>query len=256
MRHRECAGKRLDLDCPPKEREMPTKNQSGNRSSSRTAVRTQSRTTTKAIADPAAAAARMAQLLDEMESLIPDLTKPDLTKVKRMAQSAKFGRALIPPIINAVNSYPPFQQRNMFDTAAGQDAIDYHGQFHPITQRMASITLAMSYSMNVKLATSGEQALQLYQWAKRHVKQPDGGGAQPWVDDLQSVVDRTMNRRRKPRASANTPPTTPPSKTPPTTPPTQGFLAPSLAKKAKAQSDPDDDQILDHVREIAGDSKK
>jgi hypothetical protein len=230
---------------------MPTKNRTGNRSS-HTVIQKRSRTTTKASPDPVAAAARMVELLDEMEAIIPDLTQPDITRIKRTAQGAKFGRALIPPMINAVNNYPPFQQLNMFDSAAGQDAIDYHGQMHPITQRMAAITMAMSYSMNHKLAISGEQALQLFQWAKRHVKQPDGGGARTYVDDLQSVVDRTMNRR-KPQKPSNNPPTTPPSKTPPTTPPTQGFLAPSLATKAtaKAQTDPDDDEILDLVHEIA-----
>ncbi len=145
----------------------------------------------------------------------------------------------------------------MFDTAAAQYALDYEGQMHPITQRMAAITMAMSYSMDQKLSTSGEHALQLFQWGKRHVKQPDGGGARIYVDELQSVVDRTMNRR-KPRKPANNPPTTPPSTTPPTTPPTQGFLAPSLATKAaaKAQTDPAGDKILDLVHEIAKDPKK
>jgi hypothetical protein len=146
----------------------------------------------------------------------------------------------------------------MFDSAAAQDAIDYHGQMQPITKRMAAITMAMSYSMNQKLSTSGEQALQLFQWAKRHVKQPDGGGARTYVDELQSVVDRTMNRRKPRKPASNPPTTTPPSKTPPSALPTQGFLAPSLATKAtaKAQTDTDDDETLDLVHEIARDPKK
>jgi hypothetical protein len=238
---------------------MSTKKRTGNRSSE-TVVQKRTRTKTKAIAaisDPAAAAARMVELLNEMEAIIPDLTQPDITKIPRMAQGAKFGRALVPAMINAVNSYPPFQERNMFDPAAAQYALDYHSQMHPITQRMAAITMAMSYSMNQKLSTSNEQALQLFQWGKRHVKQPDGGGARTYVDELQSVVDRTMNRR-KPRKPANNPPTTPPSTTPPTAPPTQGFMAPSLSAKAaaKAQTVADDDQILDLVHEIAKGPKK
>ncbi len=238
---------------------MPTKKRPGNRSS-KTVVQKRTRTKPTAIAaipDPVAAAARMVELLNEMEAIIPDLIQPDITKIKRISQSAKFGRALIPTMINAVNSYPPFQQRNMFDSAAAQAAIDYHGQLQPIITRMAAITMAMSYSMNTKLSTSGEQALQLFQWGKRHVKQPDGGGARIYVDELQSVVDRTMNRR-KPQKPANNPPTTPPSTTPPTTPPMQGFMAPSLAAKAaaKAQSDRDDEEIMDLVHKIAIDSKK
>ena len=237
---------------------MPTKNRTGNRSS-KTAVQKRTRTKPKAIAaipDPVAATARMVELLNEMEAVIPDLIQPDITKITRIAQGAKFGRALIPVMINAVNSYPPFQQRNMFDSAAAQYALDYESQMHPITKRMAAITMAMSYSMDQKLSVSGEQALQLFQWGKRHVKQPDGGGARIYVDEMQSVVDRTMNRR-KPRKPATNPPTTPPSTTPPTIPPTQGFMAPSLATKAaaKAQTDQDDDEILDLVHKIATDLK-
>ena len=122
---------------------MTTKKRTGNRSS-HTAVQKPSKSTPSAIPDPVAAAARMVELLNEMEAIIPDLTQPDITKIKRTSQGAKFGRALIPPMINAVNNYPPFQQRNMFDAAAGQDAIDYHGQMHPITQRMAAITMAIA----------------------------------------------------------------------------------------------------------------
>src|SRR5258708_19807355 len=205
---------------------MPTKKRTGNHST-RTVVQKRSRTTTMAIPDPVAAAARIVELLDELEAVIPDLTQPDVTKIKCIAQGAKFGRALVPPSINAVNSYPPFQQRNMFDAAAGQAAIDYHGQMQPITKRMAAILMAISYSMDLKLSVSGEQALQLFQYGKRHVKQPDGGGARIYVDELQGVVDRTMNRR-KPRKPANNPPTTPPSTTPPTIPPTHGFPPPPL----------------------------
>ena len=236
---------------------MSTKKRTGNRSS-HPVVQKRSRTKPKAIAaipDLVAAAARMVELLNEMEAVIPDLTQPDIAKIPRMAQSAKFGRALIPPTINAVNSYPPFQQRNMFDAAAAQAALDYQGQMQPITKRMAAIVMAMSYSIDQKLSVPSEQALQLFQWGKRHVKQPDGGGARIYVDEMQSVVDRTMNRR-KPRKPATNPPTTPPSNTPPTTPPTQGFMAPSLASGAKAQTDRTDDQILDLVHEIARDPKK
>ena len=236
---------------------MPTKKRTGNHSP-RTVVQKHSRTTSTAIAaipDPAAAAARVVALLDEMEAVIPDLVQPDIAKIPRIVQSAKFGRALIPATINAVNSYPPFQQRNMFDAAAGQAALDYRGLMQPITKRMAAIVMAMSYSIDQKLSVPSEQALQLFQWGKRHVKQPDGGGARIYVDEMQSVVDRTMNRR-KPRKPATNPPTTPPSNTPPTTPPTQGFIAPSLPSRAKAQPDRTDDQILDLVHEIARDPKK
>ncbi len=105
---------------------------------------------------------------------------------------------------------------------------------------MAAITLALSYTINEKLAVAGNEALQTYQWAKRHVKQPDGGGARTYVDEMQSVVGRTMNRRPKTR----TPPATPPAGTPQG----QGFLAPGLG----AMQTPDDDEVLDLVRDVAG----
>lgn len=219
---------------------MSSKTIPGSRSSSRITVRKRSRTTATAVGDPADASSRMAELLNEMEALIPDLVQPDLSRIKRISQSAKFGQALIPHVITAVNSYTPFQQRNLFDVAAGQAALDYQQQLHPITKRMAAMTLAMSYSVNQKLAVSGEEALQMYQWAKRHVKQPDGGGARTYVEEMQSVVGRTMNRRRK----TQTPPTTPPAGTPPG----QGFLAPGLV----GTHSPDDDEVLDLVRDVAG----
>jgi len=219
---------------------MSSKTKPGSGSSSRIAVRKRSTTTTTAVGDPVGAASRMAELLNEMEALIPDLVQPDISRIKRISQSAKFGQALIPHVITPVSSYAPFQQRNLFDVASGQAALDYQQQLHPITKRMAAITLAMSYSVNQKLAVSGEEALQMYQWAKRHVKQPDGGGARTYVEDMQSVVGRTMNRRHKPQ----TPPATPPAGTPKG----QGFLAPSLG----ATHAPDDDEVLDLVRDVAG----
>ncbi|HXH41855.1 MAG TPA: hypothetical protein VNN08_24740 [Thermoanaerobaculia bacterium] len=236
---------------------MPTKNRPGKT----IAARKPSTTTPSVIPDPVAAAARMIELITEMEAIIPDLVQPDHTRIGRIAQSAKFARPLIPTAITAVNSYEPFQK--LFDAAAGQGALDYDNQLNPITKRLAALTLALSYSSNLKIATAGDEAMQLYQWAKRHVKQPNGGGARTYVDDMQRVVERTINRR-KPQNPASTPPsTTPPNtspNTPPTTPPTQGFLAPSLAAKAQAAPDPVDpidDETLDYLLEIAGlDPKK
>lgn len=229
---------------------------SGSRStSSRRIVRKRSNATTPG-ADPVAAAARMAELIDEMESIIPDLMQPDITRIPRVAQSAKFARPLIPTTITAVNSYQPLQQRNLFDVTKGQGAIDYDVSMYPIGTRLAALTVALFYSINVKLADSGDDALQVYQWAKRHVKHPDGGGIKTYVDDMQRVVERTMNRRSKPQKPSGPPPSNPPV-TPPTIPPTQGFLAPSLAAKAKANSGMDDDEIIDMVHELAKpDSKK
>jgi hypothetical protein len=219
---------------------MSTNAKPGKRSPNRIAAPKRSTTKAAAAGDPVGAAAELTQLLDRMEAIIPDLAQPDITRIARVAQSAKFAHQLVPPTINAVNSYAPLQKRNLFDVAAGQAALDYRDQLHPISKRMAAITLALSYSINQKLAVAGNEALQTYHWAKRHVKQPDGGGARTYVDEMQSVVERTMNRRHKPQ----TPPTTPPAGTPKG----QGFLAPSLG----ATNTPDDDEVLDLVRDVGG----
>ncbi|HXH38505.1 MAG TPA: hypothetical protein VNN08_07745, partial [Thermoanaerobaculia bacterium] len=169
----------------------------------------------------------------------------------------KFARPLIPTTITAVNSYQPLQQRNLFNVPKGQAAVDYDDSMYPISTRLAALTVALLYSINVKLADSGEEALQVYQWAKRHVKQPDGGGIRTYVDDMQRDVERTLNRRRKPQKPSGTPPSTPPVNPSPTPAPTQGFLAPALAAKAKAKSGLDDDELFDLVHEAAKpDSKK
>lgn len=219
---------------------------SGSRSvSSRTVVRRRATATTPA-PDPIAAAARMMELLDEMESLIPDLTQPDPTRIRRVAQRAKFARPLIPTTITAVSSYEPLQVRNLFNVPAGQAAIEYDDAMYPISTRLAALTVALLYSINVKLADSGEEALQTYQWAKRHVMQPDGGGIRTYVEEMRREVERTINRR-KPQKSSGTTPANPPV----TTPPTQGFLAPSLAAKAKASNGMEDDELFDLVHEAA-----
>jgi hypothetical protein len=236
----ESAGKAELRPRKKRRREMSAKTRSEDRSStSRITVRKRSTATAAAAGDPVGAASRMIQLLDELEAIIPDLTQPDISRIGRVAQSAKFAHQLILPTINAVTSYPPLQKRNLFDVAAGQAALDFRDQLHPISMRMAAITVALSYTINQKLAASGDEALQTYQWAKRHVKQPDGGGARTYVDEMQRFVERAMNRRRKAQIPVDAPP--------PTTP-TQGFLAPSLSTPHPA---PDDNEMLDLVHEIA-----
>ena len=83
---------------------MSSKTKPGSGSS--IAVRKRSTTTTTAVGDPVGAASRMAELLNEMEALIPDLVQPDISRIKRISQSAKFGQALIPHVITASTSPP------------------------------------------------------------------------------------------------------------------------------------------------------
>lgn len=219
-----------------------------NRSTARLPIRKRGQETAVA-SDPASAAAQINQLLDQIEALIPDLLPPDASKTQRIAQSAKYASVLVPPTIAAVTAYAPFQQHNLFDIAMGNAALDYNSQLHPITQRMAAITLSMSYSVNVKLAEAGDAALQVFHWAKRHAKKPEGAGARTYVAELQKFVDQKTGRRRNAQPptipSPNTPPTTPPK-----TPTTQGIMAHPLGKAAAVNHD-DDEAILKRVREVA-----
>ncbi len=181
-------------------------------------------------------AAGMLQLLDRMEAMIPDFLQPDATRVQLVSGNAKFASELLPPTISAVTSYEPMRKINLFNVDAGRSALAYRDQLRPVAQRMAAITLALSYSINQKLATSATEALQTYQWAKRHLKQPDGGGAQTYVDEMQRVVGKTINRRPKKQAP------------PATAPPAQGFMSSALAG---AGTVPDEDDIFEQVREEA-----
>jgi hypothetical protein len=185
-------------------------------------------------------APELEQLLDRMEAIIPDYTHPDRTRRSRVSANARFADQLIAPTISAMNAYAPFSSRNLFDIGAGRAALDYRDSLRPIALRLAAITLSLSYSIDDKLATSGQEALQVYHWAKRHAKQPDGGGAQTYVDEMTRVVARTVNRRPKSR-TPDTTPTAPPSNTP-----SQGFLSGSASS-----AEPDDDEIFDRVREVA-----
>ncbi len=184
-----------------------------------------------ATVDPPIDTVAMLRLLDQMEALIPEYAQPDPLRLGIVRGNARFASDLIQPAITAFKSYEPFQKRSLFDVNAGLSALTYRDRLRPVTQRLAAITVAMSYSIDQKLASSATEALQMYAWAKRHAKKPDGGGAQTYVDEMKRVVARTINRRKQKQPATTTPP--------PTAPPAQGFLAGSLANAGNRVDDGD-----------------
>ncbi len=153
------------------------------------------------------AGVELMQLLDRIEQIIPDYQQPDVLRLRRIRATAGFADQLVPQTISAVTNCQPIAKRNLFDVEAGTAALAYRDEFRPVVLRMSAIMTALSYSIDEKLATVATEALQLYGWAKRHARQSDGGGARPYVDEMQRVVERTINRRHKPRPPAGTLPT-------------------------------------------------
>jgi hypothetical protein len=229
---------------------------SGRRSSSRNVVNNRTKASAAA-ADPADIATVFGPLLDQMEAAMAGMPLPDSSKVRRLAQGAKFAPLLIPQIIDAVNAYPPFSKKNLFDIAAGQEAMAYNEEVSPIGKRLAKIAMTVIYSVNKKLSDSSKDALRAYQWAKSHAAEPEGADARPFVETMQRAVEKSIGRKKKAKTPANTPPTAPPAG--------QGILAAGLANaaskaavkakanktKAKTAAEKEEEDVLDLIQEIA-----
>jgi hypothetical protein len=164
-------------------------------------------------------AAQLTALLDQIEALIPDYTKPDSVRARTVASNARFANELITPTIAAVTNYEPLRQRNLFDVERGRRALQLRDDLRPIQQRLAVIVDAVAFTIDSQLAEAGVEALQTYRWSQHHVRHSDGDGLRPYVDEMKAVVKKAIGRRGK-------------SKTP-ETPAPQGAMA-DLMEKAHA----------------------
>jgi len=142
-------------------------------------------------------AARISVLLDELETLVADFPPPDPARVATVRANARFAGELVTPTITAVTSYEPLRARKLFDVDAGRKAIAFRDDFRPIAHRTAILASRIDFAVDDKLAEAAIEALQTYQWAKRTAKHPDGAGLRPYVDELQRVVEKTLNHRTK-----------------------------------------------------------
>jgi hypothetical protein len=150
-------------------------------------------------------AAQLTALLDQIEALIPDYTRPDSVRARTVASNARFAHDLIAPTITAVTNYEPLRQRNLFNVERGRHALQVRDELRPIEQRMAVITDALAFTIDSQLAESGVDALQTYRWSQHHVKRPEGDGLRPYVEEMKAVVKKAIGRRGKAKASPNTP---------------------------------------------------
>ena len=122
-----------------------------------------------------------------------------------MRANARFAGELVTPTITAVTNYEPLRARRLFDVDAGRNALAFRDDFRPIARRIAVLASQIDFAVDDKLAEAAIEALQTYQWSKRHAKHPDGAGLRPYVTEMQRVVEKTINHRPKHQESVSTP---------------------------------------------------
>ena len=147
--------------------------------------------------DVAQLSAKMTELLDQFQALMPDFMAPDPARRQRVAQRARFGEQMILPMAATSDNYVPLRETNIFDADAGRLALAVRDALRPIALRLSAVTDAVSYTIDTRLAASGTEALQAYQWAKDHIKFADAHALKPYLDDASRVVKKTLNRRAK-----------------------------------------------------------
>jgi len=153
--------------------------------------------TTGSSTSSAEAAARISVLLDELETLIVDFPLPDPARVLSVRANARFAGELVMPTITAVSNFEPLRSRRLFDVEAGRKALAFRDDFRPLAHRVAVLASQLDFAVDDKLAEAAIEALQTYQWSKRAAKLPDGAGLRPYVNEMQRVVEKTINRRSK-----------------------------------------------------------
>lgn len=143
------------------------------------------------------AAAQIAALLDQLEALVRTYPEPDTAHKLTIRANARFAGELVTPTITAVTNYEPLRERRLFDVDAGRNALAFRDSFRPLAQRIAVLATKLDYAVDSKLADVAVDALQTYQWSKRHARLADGAGLRPYVAEMQRVVEKTLNHRSK-----------------------------------------------------------
>ena len=169
---------------------------------------------------------KFTEFLDSVESLIPDYQVPHGNRDRtRAASTARYAVPLMQPTITAINSVPRLRDHNTFDPEAAAAALQYRDALRSLGQRMAAVGDALIYSGDVKLAASARSLLHTYSLAQRLVRDPEGVGLRPYVEQMSLAMMKNLNRRKAPAAVA------PPAG--------QGFLA------ARTAPDVDVEDILE-----------
>ncbi|HXH91323.1 MAG TPA: hypothetical protein VNN25_07060 [Thermoanaerobaculia bacterium] len=193
---------------------------------------TPSPSTPSADLSPEDRAARMIALIEELESLIPGFRPHDAAEIRRVATAARFGRELIPAMISAVTSFPPFAERGVFDAERAKCMLQSDSALRPVAHRLAALLEGFEFTLESNVADTSTEALQGYAYAKHFARSPAGAGLRPYLAIMRSAVRKSINLRKDAT----------PKPAPPTTPPgDQGFMAPNLASRSTAPATPDDD---------------
>jgi hypothetical protein len=174
-------------------------------------------------------------------TIMPDLLTYDARQIRRIAASAKFADGLIRPAITMTTYSSAAKQRNLFDAYEGEYAMALREEIGPLMLQLESFVADVQFTILNKLAIASVHALQMYKWAQHAAAQPDGAELHSYVAEMERVVLRALNRRK--RRSA--PPAPEPDPQPPAA---QGFLATNLG--SQEPSEPEDvadsfDQALD-----------
>jgi hypothetical protein len=156
--------------------------------------------------DPATLGRQLLDAVIALEAIVPDLTPHDPQEIMRVVASAKFAHALIGPTITIVTSLPSLNERKLFDVERGRTALLFRDEILPVAQRLKAFVAGLEFTMNSRLAEAGVDALQTYDWSRRAAKQRQGTNLIPYVQEMQRVIKKTINRRPKPAGSTPPPP--------------------------------------------------
>jgi hypothetical protein len=183
------------------------------------------------------AADQILALVVQMENLVPNLRPHDIRKIRQVSSSAKFAHLLIAPTINAVTSVATVPQ-GIFNVERARRALVVRDLFRPLAVRIRALADNIDYGVDDDLAGGGEESLQTYHWAKRAEKGPNGPALRPYLDEMQRVVRKVINRTRKKAGSPTTPNAPPPN--------AQGFMA-----IRRPDSEADDSWMPKSIYELA-----
>ena len=153
-------------------------------------------TVAEAPVDLSTTASQIAALLDQIQALIPGYTPPEPARRKHVAANARFASDVIPEAITATENYEPLHQTSILDVEAAREAVALRDAFRPLFVRMQAITDGGNFTIDLRMANSGVQVLQLYDWVKRHLRLPEAAGLRPYYDQIAARVEKALNRRR------------------------------------------------------------
>ncbi len=133
-----------------------------------------------------------------------------------LRKAIRSGRAVngkfIETVVAGVDSSPDLQALNKFDLPDAQDMLQFRAAFRPLVDQLLALSRDMLFTMDVRQAKVGQQALQMYYLAKGLGR--DIGGAD--ILSLAENMGRDLGRKRpKSRGSQVPPPVTPAPQAPP-----------------------------------------